>query len=782
MKRNLLQKFICLSMLVGMLWALSSVMVIGSQQQLGDEPRLLVTEDNDGASLSVEAKATDGIHRRVLLRKTKAPVQVGARGLDTAGRAMFVDWSEESERWFSYSRDGQIWSEPRRIDVTLQLRDGIIRPEMQMPAVPSAMKMSDAGRLFLVQFRTVSLPEWRQALEEMGAEILSYFPHNAHIVRLPSNEAGRLASLPFVERIEMYHPYYRLDRELRELVERAETAGVAATGQFRVNVLAFEWGPDAKNRIAEQAVSFGARVADNPSSGQLLELWVDQNQLKQTAALDDVMWIDRWSPPEEDMDLVRVDSGANFVEKITGRCGQGLRGEVMDGGIQQTHQDFDGLIMRTTAPVDSHGTATYGIVFGNGNRDGDGNANATSQLPCAQGIFASFTTIGANRFAHTQQLKQAPFFGSFQSNSWGNTQTTSYTSISNQMDDLIWRLDIAICQSQSNTGNRNSRPQAWAKNIISVGGIRHRNTLNEADDAWANGASIGPAADGRVKPDVNYWYDAIFAPTTNNTYGGFSGTSAATPEVAGILGLMLQMWSENVWGTNPQGNTVFERQPHASTIKALLINNAKQYPFSGTGHDLTRVHQGWGRPNLQLAMNRADNSFIVNESTPLSLDERARYFIRVLPNETELKVTMVFPDPPGTTSASLHRINDLSLKVTSPSRIIYHGNNGLLSGNFSTSGGSPNTIDTVENVFINSPEPGIWAVDVRADEINQDAFLQSPEPDAVFALVITGGRLSPIPIPHDLFETSNLFRPFVAPSLWAFITGRYFSDQFTERL
>jgi subtilisin family serine protease len=782
MKRNLLQKLICLSMLVGMLWALSGVMVIGSQQQLGDEPRLLVTEDNDGASLSVEAKATDGIHRRVLLRKTKAPVQVGARGLDPAGRAMFVDWSEESERWFSYSRDGQIWSEPRRIDVTLQLRDGIIRPEMQMPAVPSAMKMSDAGRLFLVQFRTVSLPEWRQALEEMGAKILGYLPHNAHIVRLPSNEAARLASLPFVQRIEMYHPYYRLDRELRELVERAETTGIADTAQFRVNVLAFEWGPDAKNHIAEQAVSLGARVSDNPSSGQLLELWVDQNQLKQTAALDDVMWIDRWSPPEEDMNLVREDSGANFLEKTTGRCGQGVRGEVMDGGIDQTHQDFEGLIMRTAAPVDSHGTSTYGITFGNGNRDGDGIFIATSHLPCAQGIFASFTTLGANRFAHTQQLKQAPFFGSFQSNSWGNTQTTSYTSISNQMDDLIWRLDIAICQSQSNTGNRNSRPQAWAKNIISVGGIRHRNTPGESDDAWANGASIGPAADGRVKPDLNYWYDAIAAPNPNNTYVNFSGTSAATPEVAGVLGLMLQMWSENVWGTNPEGNTVFERQPHASTIKALLINNAKQYPFSGTGHDLTRVHQGWGRPNLRLAMDRADNSFIVNESTPLSLDERARYFIRVLPNETELKVTMVFPDPPGTPSASVHRINDLSLQVTSPSRIIYHGNNGLLSGNFSTSGGSPNTIDTVENVFINSPEPGLWAVDVRADEINQDAFLQSPEPDAVFALVVTGGRLSPIPIPHDLFETSNLFRPFVAPSLWAFITGRYFSDPFTERL
>src|SRR5262249_8947438 len=441
-------------------------------------------------SLRVEAKAADGTGHRVLLRKTESSVEPGARGSDPAGRAMFVDWSEKSERWFAYSRDGLTWSEPRHIETTLQMRDGRIAPGMQIATVPSYLKMPDNGRLFIVQFRTLSLPEWRQALEEAGAKILSYFPHNAHIVRLTPSRAAGLARLPFIERIEPYHPYYRIDRELRDSVDRAEAAGSVDYTQFRVNVLAFEWGPEAKNRIAKQAVSIGARVADNPEDGQLLELWVDQNQLKQIAALDDVMWIDRWQPIEDDMNLVREDSGANYNERTYGWCGKGVRGEVMDGGIEQTHMDFDNVLMRTAAPVASHGTSTYGIVFGNGDRDGDGNAMATGHLPCAQGIFASNGTIGASRFRHTQQLKEAPFFGSFQSNSWGNGLVTNYTSISNQMDDLIWRLDIAICQSQSNDGTRNSRPQAWAKNIISVGGIRQRTTLDEDDHTRASGATI----------------------------------------------------------------------------------------------------------------------------------------------------------------------------------------------------------------------------------------------------------------------------------------------------
>src|SRR5262249_23186675 len=156
--------------------------------------------------------------------------------------------------------------------------------------------------------------------------ILSYFPNNAHIVRMSSGRVAGLAQLPFVQRIEPYHAFYRIDRELRDGVERAERAGAAKSDQFRVNVLAFEWGPEGKNRIAEQAVSIGARVVDNPESGQLLELWVDLNQLRQIAAFDDVMWIDRWHPPESDMNLVREDSGANYNESTYGWCGQGVRG------------------------------------------------------------------------------------------------------------------------------------------------------------------------------------------------------------------------------------------------------------------------------------------------------------------------------------------------------------------------------------------------------------------------------------------------------------------------
>jgi len=223
-----------------------------------------------------------------------------------------------------------------------------------------------------------------------------------------------------------------------------------------------------------------------------------------------------------------------------------------------------------------------------------------------------------------------------------------------------------------------------------------------------------------------------------------------------VVGLIVQMWSENVWGTNPSGTTVFERQPHASTIKALLINNAQQYPFSGTTSDLTRTHQGWGRPSARVARERAPGSLIVDQATPLQLNQTATYNYSVPAGAGDLKVTMIYPDPPGTTSATLHRINDLSLKVTSPGGTVYNGNVGLSAGNWSTAGGSPNTIDTVENVFVQNPQAGTWTLEVRAAEVNQDAYLSTPAADAVFSLVATvGGVAAPAVCGNGLREGSE---------------------------
>ena len=118
-----------------------------------------------------------------------------------------------------------------------------------------------------------------------------------------------------------------------------------------------------------------------------------------------------------------------------------------------------------------------------------------------------------------------------------------------ESDDIVFDHDITWTQSQSNAGNRQSRPQAWAKNVLSVGAVNHNDDADPTNDSWAAGnASIGPASDGRIKPTLCAYFDSIGTSdrtgaagySSNDWYGGFGGTSGATPIVAGLAALVLR--------------------------------------------------------------------------------------------------------------------------------------------------------------------------------------------------------------------------------------------------
>jgi serine protease AprX len=681
-----------------------------------------------------------------LFHRTTAVVD-GLQRVEFPGGDGFVAlWSEgrgpDATDHYVIHRAARGFARVRETDYRIHMKRGVFDPRVETPAIePQALagSLSLAGDLHLVQFICPPLEEFREELATLGATVHQFLPMHTRIVRMDAETAGRVEALPFVRWVGPYNAHYRLEQEL---LDGLTVGNLAPLVHCFVQV--FEKGPGQKAQVAPRIESLGGQIVAQIPDGYRLEALLTPAQILTVAALDEVLFIDRVTAPEPDLNIVRSVGGANALETLEGFTGQGVRGEVVDGNVRETHDGFqhDPLLLHNSKSGSTdHGTKTTGVIFG----DGTGQSSARGILPDAQGIFADYSFL-SNRYSHTSQLLQAPYFAVFQSNSWGSSQTTAYNSTSSQMDDILFDMDITITQSQSNTGNQNSRPQAWAKNIVAVGGIRHNNNATLTGDNWGGGASIGPAADGRVKPDVCFFYDSIWTTddeSDSDYTTGFCCTSAATPCVGGYVGLIQQMWSGGLFGNSPVGATVFERRAKASTVRALLVNSATQYTFSGTNHDLTRTHQGWGLPDVETLHDNKDEMLIVNEDDLIAEGTSISYDVTVPPGTGELKATLVYLDPPGTTSASQHRINDLSLRVTSPGGTVYWGNNGLLAGNWSTANGSSNTIDVIENVFVQSAAAGNWTIEVLADEINQDGHVETGATDADFALVVSGVEDAP---------------------------------------
>jgi len=716
-----------------------------------------------GTGRALEATAAKGASTLSLdglvFRTTGARISNQVLHTFSGSRTVLVTWDETTGRgtvgYSALSLDGNRFNQVMETGRDLRLRYARFDPHAGTPAVPPELKAGAANELYIVQFMATPLDEMRAQIAAAGGVVERYLPDNAHVVRMGAQAKAAVVGMPFVRFVGVYEPAYRLSTDV---MADALSGGTAAV---RYSIECMRSGPAQQQAVADLIRGMGGVVDVMIPDQYRLEASLTPAQLLVVAQLNEVNYIDgSGGPYGQDMDIVRQVGGAVPLLSGLGYQGQGVRGEVFDGGALSNHQQWNGQapLVRTNNASDSHGTACYGINFATGT----GNAQATGLLPMReQGIISRYQDtnqagLGSGSFTRLSLNTAAvdpngPVRSVFQSSSVGSPRITTYSTVSAEVDDYLFRVDYLSCQSQSNSGNRDSRPQAWAKNIVSVGGMVLQETVNRLDDIWASGASIGPADDLRVKPDLSHAFNNVFTTYTTSTtgYGQFSGTSSATPCTSGHFGLLMQMWHEGVWQGFGGGSSVFSDRPKSTTAKALMINGAFRNVANGTNR-LYRGYVGWGMADLGNLYGIRNKTFIVNETDVLLNGQTKSYDLNVAAGEPEFRATMIFSDPQGNPAAAQDRINDLTLKVTAPDNTVYWGNNGMVAtaisgpgqiagANFSTPGGSANTVDTVENVFVQNPMAGVWHVEVIATQLVQDARLETPGvTDADFALVVAG--------------------------------------------
>ncbi len=611
--------------------------------------------------------------------------------------------------------------------IVIKMKAAEFNPLIEEPEIPIELTYISENGYHLVQCHGPIRSGWVEEIENSGAIILGYVPDYAYIIYMDNDVTERLEELPFVRWIGTYHPAYKIQDRL-----------IGRTGEVELNVMVFKDREENLEYVRNMLKVLGGTITYDGEDNWIIRARIDASMMRNIAFIPEVKWMDEYIPPEPMMNNIRVFTGAYNVH-LEGFNGSGIVGEVNDGGIDLNHPDLVDQIIGTDGIIvdDAHGTCCFGIVFSTGAN----KAMAKGMLPGGKGVICNYESV--SRSASINHLVNN-WGGVFQSNSWGAYDESIYTAASAEDDQAVFEYDVVMLYAAGNNGTSSYScdTDAVAKNVIGVGAFWHSDNDDRDDDVWADGGpgntpAQGPASDGRIKPDLTGPFDAIYTTDSvdgdgqpgyamGNYFDGMGGTSGATPVVAGSVGLVYQMYKENHFGNNPTGE-----QPHAATVKAILIADAYQYNLTTQA---TRYQQGWGGVDIGNVYDIGEDHFIVDEFTPLQSGENATYFIGSNGNGP-LKITLVWTDVPGTTSSSQHLINNLNLKVTDPDGILYRGNYGLDLSKWSSSGGSADSLNNVENVFIENPKSGTWVVEVRGANIALDGHSSTPAVDQAFALV-----------------------------------------------
>lgn len=280
-----------------------------------------------------------------------------------------------------------------------------------------------------------------------------------------------------------------------------------------------------------------------------------------------------------------------------GYTGRGLVVAVLDTGVDRNHQDLDANTWVNTREIagngiddDGNGYADdlYGWNFsGNNNNTLDVNGHGTH---VAGTIAAERNGFGVTGVAYEAKIMAVKVLsdagsGSYQSIANGvryavdNGANVINLSLGGGSGDAglrsaieyAWNRGVSVVMAAGNSGASSpGYPAAYATNWgIAVGAVNNTGAL----------ASFSNRAGSTVMDYVTAAGVAVTSTTPNNSYATYSGTSMATPHVAGAMALLMQ--ANRASGRNLSVGQL--EQLFTSTATNALSSSAAQAGTASTG-------------------------------------------------------------------------------------------------------------------------------------------------------------------------------------------------------
>ncbi|MEZ5425653.1 MAG: S8 family serine peptidase [Pyrinomonadaceae bacterium] len=670
--------------------------------------------------------------------------------------------------------------EIRRVDFNVNLPFGKFEPLLE--PVPETVKADGTGLesfsgkdYYIVQFGGITKQEWLDSLKEIGVEIVQYVPHQAFLVYSDAETIKKVAGHSRVRWVGRYSSRQKISPFTKDF---SDNLG-GKTAEFDVAVFSRADLNDVLGEISEKTGSRVSVVEKTPSNFlNLLKVRLSASDLEKVAGMKDVIRIDPFVKPEKEDERAAQIVAGNYINSTTlnppgydpltqfGVDGTNVTVAVVDDGVSipgnggfylTSNNTVNGPLRSASAGAEGGhghlnasiiaGSAPFGVLDPTSYNYGQGIApkaniinipflvsgNTTTD---SQSVDDSLNTMGPNGVA-----------GSITNNSWGaGTNGNAYDSRAALWDGLVQDASLAssidpinIVFSAGNSGTSGLTRPKMAKNIIAV--ANSENIRNEFGGTNANNindlrasSSRGPAADGRIKPDITApgtYITGSRAGSCGSVTNCFDanhaysiGTSHAAPQIAGVAALFTQFWKNNNGGNKPS----------PALVKAAILNSGQEINGVGSSSPIPNGDEGWGLVNMKFIFNTGVPIKYIDQTVEFSDPGNNTQITGTVGDGSKpVRVTLVWTDPPAVSDPTL--INNLDLTVTIGGNV-YRGN--VFSGGVSQTGGAADSVNNIENVFLPAGTPAgtPFTIEISASALNGNGILGNVDStDQNFALV-----------------------------------------------
>jgi hypothetical protein len=553
----------------------------------------------------------------------------------------------------------------------------------------------------VLQFYKLPDQALKASLKQAGIELLDYLPSNAYLSILSENanwsllQAAGLRSAFVLKGIQKTLPAFIKASFPPHAIKQAGTVDLRITCFERLE----------SSRITASLQQMGAVILEESPLFKNITVRIPVNNFNQLLALSFISWIEAIDPPNVAENLLgRTLHRVNILnDGVRNLKGLGINIGIWDESEVDDHIDFSPISSRLS--IQDNGTPSSHSTHCGGTIAGAGFIN-----PKARGMAPRSKLYSWNFNGNIQNEMAAaiPAMGlSVSSHSYGSTLTCGLTgsgvaySTTSRNTDLNLNTFPNHLHVHSAGNSQTSCTGGWS--TITSSGKSAKNNILVANitslEAISGSSSFGPVADGRVKPEISSFGTNVLSTYPDNQYATISGTSMATPGVAGTVALLVERYRQ----LNANA------EPPSSLIKNTILNTAQDLGNAGPDYKF-----GYGRLNaLEAVKILESNRYALNTiNTGGSTD----IIIPVPANAARLRVMLTWNDPAALANANPALVNNLDLTVINGSNttlpFILDPNNPATPATRGV-----DNVSNIEQVIIDNPAAGNYTLRVTGSSI-----------------------------------------------------------------